>query len=239
MVRGKENEIMKKKLIVANWKCNPTTLAAAKRLFSSVKKGLKNVKNVKVVICPPFVYVSSFKFQVSGLSLGAQNCFWEEKGAFTGEISPVMLKGLSCKYVLVGHSEREKYLAETDIMVAKKLKAVLDKNLIPIFCIDNISEIKRTLKNFSRRGISKIIFTYEPVWAIGTGKTPTYAQARRVKGSIKKLLGKKTVILYGGSVNSQNALGFINEAGFDGLLIGGASLKAAEFAKIVKNVASP
>ena len=225
---------MRKPLIIGNWKMNPKSLATAKRLFNSVKRGLRNIKGAEIVICPPFVYLSTLKSQSPNLKLGAQDCFWEEEGAFTGEISPVMLKGLGCKYVLVGHSEREKYLAETDIIVAKKLRLVLAKNLKPIFCIDNISEIKRTLKNFPKKGISKIIFAYEPVWAIGTGKTPTYAQAKRVKDSIKKLLGKKTVILYGGSVNSQNAPGFIREAGFDGLLIGGASLKKAEFIKIVK-----
>ena len=231
---------MKKKLIVANWKCNPTALIKARRLFDSIKKGFKNIKGAEVVICPPFVYLPILMIPSSAhqkLSFGGQSCFWEEKGAFTGEISPVILKELGCKYVIVGHSERRKYFSETDKVVGKKIKAALKSGLQPILCADKVAQIKKVLKGITQKEIKKITFAYEPIWAIGTGKTPTYAQARKVKAAIKKFLGKKTVVLYGGSVNPQNARGFIKEAGFDGLLVGGASLKPKEFIKIAQSLA--
>jgi len=231
---------MKKKLVIANWKCNPTTTVKARRLFDSIKKGLRNIKGVKVVICPPFIYlpvlIRSFTARQK-VSFGGQNSFWEEKGAFTGEISPAMLKDVGCKYVIIGHSERRKYFSETDGVVGKKLKAALRNRLEPILCIDKVAQIKKSLKGIPKREEKKITFAYEPIWAIGTGKTPTYAQARKVKDAIKKILGRKTVVLYGGSVDSYNARGFIEKAGFDGLLVGGASLRSKEFVGIVKSIA--
>ena len=226
-----------KLLMVANWKCNPTTLAEAKRLLNSVKKGAKDIKNVEVVICPPFVYLTtSNKQQVTGIKLGAQDCFWEQKGAFTGEVSPKMLRNLGLKYVIIGHSERRKNFKETDEIINKKIKAALKNNLQPILCIEKISQIKKALKGISKEKIKKIIVAYEPVWAIGTGRACGIPRARRVNLSIRKILGKKISVLYGGSVSSQNAADFIKGAKFQGLLIGGASLDAKEFIKILKAV---
>ena len=243
------------KLIVGNWKCNPTSLNEAKKLFNSVKKGLRNIKNVKVVICPPFSYlslISSFLIPPSSFKLGAQDCFWEEKGAFTGEISPLMLKDLGCKYVIVGHSER-RALGETDEMINKKIKAVLKAKLTPILCIgETLKERKKgktfkVLKTQLEKGLKNIrpflvprssfIIAYEPVWAIGTGKPCGIEEAREARLFIKSTV-KSIPILYGGSVTSKNGKDYVKEADFDGLLVGGASLKAKEFVKIVKSISN-
>lgn len=202
-----------KSLIVANWKCNPQTLDEAKSLYGSVK-------DLGAVICPPFVYLSELKPN------GAQDVFYEDGGAYTGEVSPSMLKNLGVEYVIVGHSERRKYQKETDAMIEKKLKAALAAGLKPILCIDKISQIPSS--------ISGLIIAYEPLFAIGTGKPCTIEKAEKMRLAIQKKIGNAP-ILYGGSVNSQNAAGYIKEAGFDGLLVGGASLKPKEFIDIVKN----
>jgi len=248
-----------KPLIVANWKMNPQRLALANQLFNSVKKGLRKIKNVEVVICPPFVYLATNKKrQATRIKLGAQNCFFKEKGAFTGEISPVMLKDLGCNYVIVGHSVRRRYFGESDEMINEKVKATLAAKLNPIFCIGEIEEerkqdktkdvlkyqIQQGLKGISRKKIKNLIIAYEPVWAIGTGNSCKIEEAQKMGLLIRKIIAKKysfsiakkVKILYGGSVNSQNAKFYIAEANFHGLLIGGASLKAKEFIKIVKIV---
>ncbi len=204
-----------KPLIVANWKMNPSSLKEAKLLFNRVKKA-------DGIICPPFVYLSSLK------ATGAQDVFWENRGAFTGEVSALMLKNLGVKYVIVGHSERRKHFKETDEMIAKKIKAVLKVSLKPILCIDKLSQIPKKIKG-------KLIVAYEPLFAIGTGKACSPLRAKKMRLSIKKIVGGKVPILYGGSVNSQNAKSYIKQAGFQGLLVGGASLKPQEFIDIVKN----
>jgi triosephosphate isomerase len=172
---------MNKPLVIGNWKSNPATLQEAKRLFNLIKKGTKNFHNAEVVICPPFVYLlalgaSAFAKGYGGLALGSQDCFWEEKGPFTGEISPLMLKNLGCEYVIIGHSERRKNLNETDEMINKKIKAALKAGLKPILCIGETEEEKRQgktkqvlktqLKN-SLKGVlnlkSKIHVPYRPV----------------------------------------------------------------------------
>jgi triosephosphate isomerase len=204
-----------KPLIVANWKCNPDTLKEAKFLFDKVK-------NLGAVICPPFVYLSSLG---QGL-FGAQDVFWQNGGAYTGEISPVMLKNLGVKYVIIGHSERRKYQKETNEVIEKKLQIALMVGLKPILCIDKISQLPRSLKG--------LIIAYEPLFAIGTGKACSIEKGREMRIKIEKIVGKNTPILYGGSVNSSNAASYIKEAGFQGLLVGGASLKAVEFIDIVK-----
>ena len=224
------------KLLVANWKCNPTTLADAKKLFNAVKK-------TKVVICPPFVYISKFKIQNSKLQLGAQDCFWEEKCPYTGEISPRMLKDLRVAYVIIGHSERRKYFKETDEMINKKLKAALKVGLRPILCIGENkgqdakrvvnSQLKKDLKGIAKNDLKKIIIAYEPVWAIGTGNFCSAGKANKIRQFIKEKLNNR--ILYGGSADSKIAKDYI-KIGFDGLLVGGASLKIKEFIKIVENV---
>ena len=233
-----------KPLIVANWKMNPQTLAEAKQLFNSIAKGVKNIKKAEVVICPPFVYLSSLlkpKTYTLNPKMGGQDCFWEEKGAFTGEVSPLMLKNLGCKYVIVGHSERRRYFKETDEMINKKVKAVLKNGLRPILCIEKISQIKKGVKGVSKKELRHLIFAYEPVWAIGTGKACGIPEAKKVNRSIRKILmdlnsSISLYVLYGGSINSQNARDFIKKAKFQGLLVGGASLDPKEFIEIVKNI---
>lgn len=246
-----------KPLIVANWKCNPPTLKEAKLLFNSVKRGIKNIKNVEVVICPPFVYLApSDKQQETKIKLGAQNCFFKEKGPFAGEISPKMLKDLGCSYVILGHSSRRIWFNETDEVINKKIKAAISAKLIPIFCIGETrkerdkgqteeilkSQIKKGLRKISREKVKNLVLAYEPVWAIGTGKPCDTEEAQKMGLLIRKIiakkysfpLAKKVKMLYGGSINSKNAKPYITEAGFQGLLIGGASLDPKEFVKIVK-----
>ncbi len=236
-----------KLLVVANWKMNPQSLKEAKLLFNSVKKELKEhsaffsslreikgVKKAEVIICPPFVYLPILK-SFKGFVFGSQDCFWEEKGAYTGEVSPTMLKSLGCQYVIVGHSERRRHFQETDEMINKKIKAVLKAKLKPILCIDNISQLKNGLKGIEtwKLKIKNLIIAYEPLFAIGTGIACSPERAKEMKNKIQKLLGKNIKVLYGGSVNSENAANYIKQAGFDGLLIGGASLNAKEFVKII------
>ena len=242
-----------KSLIIANWKCNPTTLKEAKQLFDSMKNRVRNIKEVEVIICPPFIYLSElFDFlgrgKKSQIKLGAQNIFWEEKGAFTGETSPSMLKDLGCRYVIIGHSERRRYFAETDEMINKKIKAALEIKLKPIFCFGETGkerktgktfrvlklQIKNGLKGISKDNLKKLILAYEPIWAIGTGKSCGILEARAVNLFIKKI--SNLPVLYGGSVNSKNAAGYIREAQFQGLLVGGASLNPKEFIEIIRAV---
>lgn len=251
-----------KPLIVANWKCNPTTLKEAKFLFEKVKGGIKDVKGVEVVICPPFVYLSQFFEQYHRLvrgtvRLGTQDCFWENSGPFTGEVSPTMLKDLGCQYVILGHSARRIYLNETDEMVNRKLKAILKVGLKPILCIGSIKkeergdkemkiQLTKALVGIKKSEIKNIIITYEPIWAITTTKESVVATPDNSKNGkifIREILSKlfdkvstqKVRIIYGGSVNSQNIEGFIQDAQMDGVLVGAASLEANEFIKIVKN----
>lgn len=253
-----------KPLIIANWKMNPQNEKEAKELFELVKKGVKNVKNVEVVICPPFVYLANVQHLTPNIKIGSQNCFWEEKGAFTGEISALMLKSMGVEYVILGHSERRKHFNETDEQINKKIKKVLDLGLKPILCIGETFEqrekgeteviIKQQL-TACLKGISwskiekKLTIAYEPVWAISGGdpyktkELPTPEKIERtyiyVKSLLAKMYNKKVVddirIIYGGSVNAQNANDYLKDAGMQGLLVGGASLKAKEFVKIVKS----
>jgi len=252
-----------KPLIVANWKCNPTTLKGAKLLFGSVKKGVKNIKRAEVVICPPFVYLpvlgaSAFAKGYGGLTFGSQDCFWEKSGAFTGETSPIMLKDIGCQYVIIGHSERRRYFGETDEMINKKIKAALKAKLKPIFCIGETeeerekgetpeilkSQIEKGLNKISKKEIKNIVIAYEPVWAIGTGKPCDIDEAQKMGLLIRKIIAKfysrsiseNLPILYGGSVDSKNAAGYVKEAQLQGLLVGGASLDPKEFIKLVKDV---
>jgi len=257
-----------KTLIVANWKCNPTTLKETRQFFNAIKKGLKSNKKAEVVICPPFVYIEGLKIKprrsrlatLRGRDLrfkiGAQNCFWEEKGAFTGEISPRMLKDLGCQYVIIGHSERRQILGETDEMIAQKLKKVLELNLCPILCVGETAEerkkeetfkvlareIKQGLKKVPKSQIEKVVIAYEPIWAIGVGNPCSSDEALTAALFIRKIISqifslraaKNMRILYGGSVDFQNAKHYLQEEGINGLLVGGASLKPREFVKIVK-----
>ena len=254
----------KKLLIVANWKCNPATRKEAEHLFVSVKKGIKKLDEVEVVICPPFIYLSLFKQNT--IQLGAQNCFWEDKGAYTGEISSLMLKDFECKYIIVGHSERRDYFNEADNNINKKIKSVLKNRLKPIFCVGEKSrdsfdsegkpinemslivseQIEKGLAGISQSRIPDVIIAYEPVWAIGTGFPCLSDDAMKAALLIKKTLtnlynrsiAERVKILYGGSVISQNAVDYIKDANMDGLLIGGSSLNASEFIKIISRIIS-
>lgn len=210
-------------LIVANWKCNPATLEKAKVLLSSIKKGVKNIKNVEVVVCPPFVYLPVLK------TTGTQDVFCEDSGPYTSQISPLMLKNMGVKYVIVGHSERRKHCHETNEIIFKKIKAALAQGLKPILCIDKISQLPADLSK-------EVIVAYEPLFAIGTGKPCSPEKAEKMRIIIEQATGGKNQILYGGSVNAKNAKNYICQAGFRGLLVGGASLDSKEFIDIVKNV---
>ncbi len=239
-----------RKLIIANWKMNPVSKNQAQEIFNGIKKGVDGVA-VEVVVCPPFVYLPL----LNGLALGAQNCFWEEKGAFTGEVSAKMLKDLGAEYVIIGHSERRKYFGETNEIINKKIKSAIEVELEQIFCVGETDQereagkqeevverqIKDGLKDVS--DILGMVIAYEPVWAIGTGKACGAKEAQEMKTFIEKVISgiygkdvlKEVRILYGGSVKSQNAAGYIKEAGYDGLLVGGASLDPEEFTKIIRS----
>ena len=252
-------------LIVANWKMNPASPKEAERLFGVLKKELRKIENIEVVICPPFVWL--FKTEISkcrNICIGGQNCFWESKGAFTGEISPAMIKNMGCQHVIIGHSERKKYFQESDEIINKKLKAALKNRLRPILCVgeearDSFTEdgklinemslvvgeqIKNGLSGISSARANEVVIAYEPVWAIGTGTPCSPNDAMKVALFIKKTLAnlysrsiaEKVKILYGGSITSQNSADYIKSAGMDGLLVGGASLNASEFVRIVRNV---
>lgn len=241
---------MRKKLIVANWKMNPETPKRAKLLFLAIKRGLKKIQNLKIIICPPFPYLSIIKAQLSPIKLGAQNCFWEEKGAFTGEVSPKMLKKLGVEYVILGHSERRKILGEMDIMINKKVKLALKMRLKVILCVGETkierkegktfkvlqNQLKNCLKEIEKKDFKNLILAYEPVWAIGTGNFCRPEDAKNVLLFLKRKF-ENLPILYGGSVNAKNAKDYI-EVGFDGVLVGSASLKSKEFLKILKNLNS-
>ena len=249
---------MNKILIVANWKMNPADSKEARRIFDSVVKEIRGVKNSETVFCPPFVYLSSLNIDISKyryIKLGAQDCFWEASGAYTGEVSPLMLKNSGCRYVICGHSERRENLGETDEMVNKKIRASLKAGLTPILCVGERSreipdyekfiqeEVKSGLFNVSRGLIFNIIVAYEPIWAIGSGRPATPDDALFVGLLIRKILtglygralAEKVRLIYGGSVTSQNAKSYTTEAGLGGLLVGGASLNASEFIKIIKS----
>ncbi len=238
-----------KTLIVGNWKCNPTSQKEALELFNSIKNGVKNTK-AEVVICPPFLYLS----QLKGLTMGAQNVFFKENGAFTGEVSPLMLKDLGIKYVILGHSEVRQHLHETDEIINKKVKEVLAVKLTPIICVGEKQgqdkpavleqQVLGALKNVLAKDVKNMVIAYEPVWAIGSGKNcsieETMGSLLFIRKIISKIYNKNLAfgmkIIYGGSVNSSNAFIYIKDAGANGLLVGGASLDAKEFIKIVKLV---
>jgi len=226
---------------------------------SMVKELAPLVKDAEaeVVICAPFVDLHAVKEAASGtnIKIGAQNMHWEEKGAYTGEISPVMLNALGIEYVIIGHSERREYFAETDETVNKKVHSALNHGLIPIVCVGETLEqreqgITRTLvenqtreafKGLSADDVQKCVIAYEPIWAIGTGKTATSEDANEVIGYIRNtiadMFGKEAAdairIQYGGSMKPENAAELMAMPEIDGGLVGGASLKAADFAKIV------
>ena len=247
-------------LIVGNWKMNGTQ-SQCFELAVKIASGVhEKPSSAEVVIAPPYTALAQVKtaLENSAIKLAAQNCHWEEKGAFTGEISPVMLKDSGCEFVILGHSERRHILGESDRVIAQKLTAALRNNLRPILCVGETLKERRSgrtasiigrqlrtaLKDLAETGIEKIEIAYEPVWAIGTGQTATPDQVSQVHQRIRRFLRKKLGdskgnqirVLYGGSVNPENARTLIQTPDVNGLLVGGASLKAETFLPIVHSV---
>jgi len=243
--------------IAGNWKMN-TTATEAEKLVIEMLDNLDEIKGVEKVLCPPFVSLVAINMmlQDSSIKLGAQNMYFETKGAYTGEISPLMLSEL-CEFVILGHSERRWYFGETDEIVNKKVKAALVNKLKPILCVGERlaeNEASKTEEVINRQvmaalngiePVSNLVIAYEPVWAIGTGKAASGEQATAtiqfIRGVVAKLWNKSIAqdsrILYGGSVTSANIAEFISHPEIDGALVGGASLKAEEFVGIVKQTA--
>jgi triosephosphate isomerase len=243
--------------VAGNWKMN-TTVTEAEKLVLEMLEKLDRIEGVEKVLCPPFVSLVAVNMMLEGSSikLGAQNMYFETKGAYTGEISPVMLSEL-CEFVILGHSERRWYFGETDEIVNKKVKAALANRLKPILCVGERlaeNEAGKTEEVVNRQvtgalndiePVRDLVVAYEPVWAIGTGKAASGAQAAAtiqfIRDVVAKLWNKNIAqdlrILYGGSVNSANIAEFISHPEIDGALVGGASLKAEEFPSIIEQTA--
>jgi triosephosphate isomerase len=249
------------KLVVANWKMNPSSLKEAQKTFSQFKRQRPKNKGVTAVFCPPFQYIEPLKKSYSGnkIFFGAQDVFWEKEGAYTGEISTSMIKDAGARFVIVGHSER-RTLGETNEDVSQKVLTSLKAGLHVILCVGEAKrdsdgsylkelseQIKESLQEVPKNITSKLIIAYEPLWAIGEGNKAMDSKEMHfislfIQKQLVKIFGrtiaKRTPILYGGSVDSENAGEFIQECDIDGLLVGRASLNPYEFAKIIDNVSS-
>jgi triosephosphate isomerase len=248
---------MRTSLVAGNWKMNKT-VAEARELVATMSAKLREISNVEKVLCPPFISIPALSalLEGSGLGLGAQNMHWEEKGAFTGEVAPNMVKEF-CNYVIIGHSERRAYFGEMDESVNRKLRAALKFDLTPIVCVGETldqyesgltSEVVRRQISVGLAGIDsafapRIVVAYEPVWAIGTGKASSgenanFVHQQVIRPALSELFGAENAaairILYGGSVTASNASEFFAYADIDGALVGGASLKPDEFVAITK-----
>jgi triosephosphate isomerase len=247
---------MRRPLIAGNWKMH-TTVQEALQLASAVVQAAAKVSNRDVMVAPPYTALAAVGSVLSGtvVMLGAQNVHWEEKGAFTGEISAAMLKDVGCAMAIVGHSERRHVFGETDLMINKRVTGALQFGLIPVLCIGETLEQREAgqtlavLEDQVRQGLAgvevndggKLVVAYEPVWAIGTGKTATEAQAQEVHSFIRNLLTdiyEKNIaagvrILYGGSVKPENIDVLMQQEDIDGVLVGGAALKAESFERII------
>jgi triosephosphate isomerase len=243
--------------IAGNWKMNKT-VAEAIDLVKQLKASLSGIEGVEVAVAPPFTALSAVRKELEGspIQLAAQNLFWEEKGAFTGEIAPLMLKEVGCHYVILGHSERRQFFGETDETVNRKVRATLNQGLKVIFCIGETlkereegrtfavieRQVPGGLKDIPKEEMRNLVIAYEPVWAIGTGKTATPEQAEEVHRFIRKKLvelyakeiAEGVRIQYGGSVTPENIKGLMGQENIDGALVGGASLKSETFSKIVR-----
>ena len=247
---------MRKKVIAGNWKMN-MDLHQSQKLVSEIINGLGKNSKTEVIIFPPFTSLNEVGSLVKDtfVKLGAQNMHFEESGAFTGEISADMLKSVGCEYVIIGHSERRTIFKESDELINKKIKAALAKGLKPIFCIGELLEqrennetmnvishqVENGLEGISSEQMKNIIIAYEPVWAIGTGKTATPQQAQEVHSFIRELVAKKfsatvaenLIIQYGGSVKPDNSGELLSQKDIDGALVGGACLKSDSFLSII------
>ena len=244
-------------VIAGNWKMNKNVVESVS-LVKELKDFVRGIVGVDIVVCPPFTSLWVVKEIINGtnIHLGAQNMFWETKGAFTGETSPLMLKNVGCEYVILGHSERRQYFKETSEEVARKTEVALSVNLTPIVCVgENLKEresgktesiieqeIKALFPKIDSILAARIIVAYEPIWAIGTGRSSSSQDANLIIKFIRELFSSKygskiaerIRILYGGSVNPKNINEFMNESDIDGALVGGASLNTLSFSQIVK-----
>ena len=247
---------MRKPIIAGNWKMNKTPEEAAELVRELVP--LVADAEAEVVVCPPFVCLDAVRKEAAGsnIKLGAQNVHFEKNGAYTGEVSADMLLAMGVEYVIIGHSERRQYFGETDCTVNKRAKAALAAGLKPIICVGESLEerekgvtnelvgmqTKLALQGIPAEEVDKVVIAYEPIWAIGTGKTATAAEANETIGAIRKAIAQvygeevasKVRIQYGGSMNPKNASELMAQSEIDGGLIGGASLKAEDFSKVVK-----
>ena len=245
---------VRKKLIAANWKMFKT-VGEAENFVNEFLPLISGAEEVNIVICPPFTCLPALSQGLKGsqVQLGAQDVFWANQGAYTGEIAPAMLLDLNCRYVIIGHSERRQVIGESNAIINRKLKAASDAGLVPIFCVgetlqerqENLArqvvqqQLEQGLMNVSPQ---ELVVAYEPVWAIGSGVNASPADAREMAGFIREYLAiikdknwaESIRILYGGSVKPENIAQFIAEPDVDGALVGGASLKAADFARIVR-----
>ncbi len=254
----------KKKLVIFNWKENPATLGGASRLFATLAKSArsKGSSKAKIVACPPFIYLTEFSKKLAlgkaGFLLGAQDVFWENTGAYTGEIGPAMLRGIgkNVRYVVIGHSERRRFLGETDRMINKKVKAALAAGLCAVLCVGEPldvrkkgiaatrqyikNQLKKDLQNIlnGKLKIENLIVAYEPIWAIGTGKNADPEDARDMAIFIKKEAQSFSglPVLYGGSVDGRTVGDYLCYNEIDGVLVGNASLHAKEIIKIIKEI---
>lgn len=249
---------MRKPIIGGNWKMNRGTPKEAKEMLDSLIPLVKDFKSVDIVICAPFTVLTTMYDLLKDtiIKLGAQNMYFQEKGAYTGEISPFFLKNIGVEYVILGHSERRDIFNESNVMINKKLKMALSMDLKPIVCIgEHLEEreagktiqiienqFNETFKNLSKEEMLKVIIAYEPIWAIGTGKTATPEQAEEIHAFIRELITKKfgeetansIRIQYGGSIKPNNAEGLFDKKNIDGGLVGGASLQADSLFQIIK-----
>lgn len=247
---------MRKRIVAGNWKMNKT-VAEASELAQAIVQGFTGTDSCEVVLCPPFTDLAAVQQVIAGtaIKLGAQNMYWEEKGAFTGEISAAMLKSAGCHYVILGHSERRQYFAETDASVHKKILRAFEHGLIPIVCVGETlaerqsgrthqvveEQVRGCLANLTAEQVATLVIAYEPVWAIGTGVVATTEQAQEVHALIRDLVAnlysmqvaEAVRIQYGGSMKPDNAGQLLSQKDIDGGLIGGASLDAKSFLEIV------
>lgn len=247
----------RKKLIAGNWKMFMNT-QQAREFALNFQERVAEVTDKDIVICAPFtaLHVLKEELEESIIHIGAQDVFYQNEGAFTGEISPSMLIDMACTYVIIGHSERRGYLKETDELIAKKIKAALENNLKPILCVgENLSQredgkalsfvrsqVEKDLSELSSEDIGKVVIAYEPIWAIGTGKTASPQDAQEMCAAIRSTLAgiagavaNNIQILYGGSVKSGNIKELTDKTDIDGALVGGASLDPKEFAELIHN----
>lgn len=244
-------------VIAGNWKMN-ATLAEAKELVTAIVRASLSLAEAEIIVAPPFTALAEVGkvLQGSPVQMAAQNLFWEDWGAFTGEIAAPMLKDVGCQYVIIGHSERRQLFGETDEAVHKKIKAALRHQLIPIVCVGETLEerqrgetvlrveaqLEEGLAGFTAEELASILIAYEPVWAIGTGMTASPEQAQEVHAFIREKLAARSgkerascaIILYGGSVKPANAFTLMSEKDIDGFLVGGASLEARSFVQIIE-----